>query len=90
MVLWRGGLPRFFCYQLEFCQILLTGERSYQWLKDAILFGLLSDKSAEIREGKFKKLPILHTDRMALCLFSYANEAVMSLLPQCRPGSQFL
>ena len=32
---------------LESNQILLTGERSYQWLKDATSFGLISDKSAE-------------------------------------------
>ena len=36
------------CYQLESYQILLTGERSYQGLKDATLFSLISDKSAEI------------------------------------------
>ena len=33
-------------------QILLTGERSYQGLKDAISFGLISDKSAEKSEGE--------------------------------------
>ena len=28
-------------------------DRSYQWLKDATLFGLLSDKSAEKLEGEY-------------------------------------
>ena len=43
------------CYHLEFFQILLTGDRSYQYLKDATLFVLLSDKSAEIFECKYLK-----------------------------------
>ena len=35
---------------------LLTGERSYQGLKDATLFGLISDKSAEILGSKYSNL----------------------------------
>ena len=49
---WWGISHRFLCYQLESYQILLTGERSYQGLKDATSFGLLSDKSAEKLEGE--------------------------------------
>ena len=49
---WQGFPPQFLCYQLEFCQILLTGERPYQWLKDATSFAFLSDKSTEKLEGK--------------------------------------
>ena len=47
MVLWGGHAPRFLCYQLDFLLDFFTEERSYQWLKDATSFGLLSDKSAE-------------------------------------------
>ena len=53
IVLWWGLSPIFLCYQLESDQILLTGERSYQWLKDATSFVLLSDKSAEIFKSKY-------------------------------------
>ena len=38
-------------------------DRSYQWLKDATSFGLISDNSTEIRGSKY--WPILHTGRMA-------------------------
>ena len=55
MVLWWGLSPRFLSYQLESYQILLTGERSYQGLKDATSFGLISDKSAEILGSKYSK-----------------------------------
>ena len=48
MALWWGLSLGFLSYQLESYQILWTGERSYQELKDATLFGLISDKSAEI------------------------------------------
>ena len=41
-----------FSHQLESYQILLTAERSYQGLKDATSFGLISDKSAEKLEGE--------------------------------------
>ena len=53
-------------------------DRSYQWLKDATSFGLISDKSAEIPGSEYwKKLPILHT-KSAIFAFllpscSYAN-----------------
>ena len=30
-------------------------DRSYQWLKDATLFGLISDKSAEIQGSEYWK-----------------------------------
>ena len=30
-------------------------DRSYEWLKDATLFGLISDKSAEIRGSEYWK-----------------------------------
>ena len=33
--------------------IFFMRDRSYQWLKDATLFGLISDKSAEIRGSKY-------------------------------------
>ena len=49
-ILWwelAGVFPRFLCYHLEFFQILLTGDGSYQYLKDATSFGFLSDKSAK-------------------------------------------
>ena len=49
---WWGLSHRFLCYQLKSYQILLTADRSYQGLKDATLFGLISDKSAEKSEGK--------------------------------------
>ena len=52
-----------------------TEERSYQGLKDATLFGLLSDKSAEKLEGEYSKncqFSILATwPTQPLCL--YAN-----------------
>ena len=47
MVLWSGHVPQFLCYELDFLLDFFTEERSYQWLKDATSFGLLSDKSAE-------------------------------------------
>ena len=47
MVLLWGHAPRFLCYQLNFLLDFFTEEKSYQELKDATSFGLLSDKSAE-------------------------------------------
>ena len=53
IILWQiwseltGVSPRFPCYQLEFYQILLTGEKYNQWLKDATSFAFLSDKAVE-------------------------------------------
>ena len=47
MVTSNTGFGQYLCYQLEFYQILLTEDRSYQYLQVATLFGLLSDKSAE-------------------------------------------
>ena len=52
MMACMGLSPQFLSYQLESYQILLTGERSYQGLKDATSFGLISDKSAEKLEGE--------------------------------------
>ena len=46
---------QYLCYHLESFQILLTGDRSYHYLKDATLFALLSDKSAEIFKCKYSK-----------------------------------
>ena len=42
-----------FCYQLDFLLEFFTEERSYQGLKDATSFGLILDKSAEIRGSKY-------------------------------------
>ena len=47
MVLLWGHAPQFLCYQLDFLLEFFTEEGSYQWQKDATLFGLLSDKNAE-------------------------------------------
>ena len=42
------GFPQISLLSLGiFFKILLTGDRSYQYLKDATSFGLLSNKSAE-------------------------------------------
>ena len=43
------------CYQLEFFQTLQREYRSCQYLQDATLFALLSDKSAEIFKWKYSK-----------------------------------
>ena len=40
-----GDFHLYLSYTLEFFQIPLTGDRSYQYLQDATLFGLLPDKS---------------------------------------------
>ena len=48
MALWQGDSPLFLCYQLELGAHFFMRDRSYQWLKDATSFGLISDKSAEI------------------------------------------
>ena len=53
MVLWWGHSPRFLCYQLDFLLDFFTEEGSYQGLKDATSFGLLSDKSAEILGSEY-------------------------------------
>ena len=59
-------------------------DRSYQWLNDATLFGLISDKSAEIQGskywniGQFSILAMANTE-LLLHVHSYANEAVTSL-----------
>ena len=55
MELWGGHAPRFLCYQLVFLLDFFTAERSYQGLKDATLFGLISDKSAEIQGPEYWK-----------------------------------
>ena len=76
MVLWWGHTPQFLCYQLELGAHFFMRDRSYLWLKDATSFGLISDKSAEIRGSEYwKKWPILHTGHMELLLHvcSYAN-----------------
>ena len=48
MASWQGDSPLFFCYQLELGAHFFMRDRSCQWLKDATLFGLISDKSTEI------------------------------------------
>ena len=56
MVLWWGHAPQFLCYQLDFLLDFFTEEGSYQGLKDATSFGLLSDKSAEILGWKYSNI----------------------------------
>ena len=56
MVLWWGHAPWFLCYQLDFLLDFFTEAGSYQWLKDATSFGLLSNKSAEKLEGNIQKI----------------------------------
>ena len=59
---WWGLSPSFLCYQLWFLWDFFTEERSYQGLKDATLFGLLSDKSTEkLEEENSNFRQILHT-----------------------------
>ena len=48
MVLWRGHAAQFLCYQWDFLLDFFTEQGSYQWLKDATSFALISDKNAEI------------------------------------------
>ena len=60
MVLWWGHAPQFLCYQLDFLLDFFTEEGSYQGLKDATSFGLLSDKSPMILGSKysnFRQIP---------------------------------
>ena len=54
-ILWYygEGIPPDFCYQLDFLLDFFTEEGSYQGLKDATSFGLLSDKSTEIVGWKY-------------------------------------
>ena len=47
MVSNNTSFGQYLCYQLDFLLDFLTEEGSYQWLKDATSFGLLSDKSTE-------------------------------------------
>ena len=49
-ILWYYGEDMLldFCYQLELGAHFFMRDRSYQWLKDATSFGLISGKSAEI------------------------------------------
>ena len=74
--------------------------KSYQGLKDATLFGLLSDKSAEKLEGEnsnncqFSILAIWLTQSFFMFVFCMQISRVMSLLPHlhtemCRPGGQY-
>ena len=60
MVLWLGHAPWFLCYQLDFLLDFFTEEGSYQGLKDATSFGLLSDKSAEILGWKYLNFRQIH------------------------------
>ena len=56
-ILWYYGenIHLDFCYQLELGAHLFMRDRSYQWLKDATSFGLISDKSAEIQGSEYWK-----------------------------------
>ena len=47
MVSNNTSFGQYLCYQLDFFLDYFTEGRSYQWLKDATSFGLLSDKNAE-------------------------------------------
>ena len=55
MALWWRHSPRFLCYQWDFLLDIFTEEGSYQWIKDATSFGLISDKSTEIRGSEYWK-----------------------------------
>ena len=83
MVLWWGHAPQFLCYHLVFLLDFFTEERSYQGLKDATSFGLICDKSTEIRGLEYwKNCQFSIWNRSFLPFFflcSYANEAVTSL-----------
>ena len=70
---WWGLSPSFLCYQLDFLLDFFTEKRSYQGLKDATSFGLVSDKSAEkLEEENSNFHQILHAGHFwASCL--YAN-----------------
>ena len=43
----RMELGQYLCYQLDFLLDFFTEDKSYQYLQDATLFALLSDKSAK-------------------------------------------
>ena len=59
------------CYQLDFLLDIFMRDRSYQGLKDATLFGLICDKSAEIRGLEYWKI----------CQFSIlADSAIFAFL----------
>ena len=78
------GFPQISLLSVRIRLRFFTEEGSYQWLKDATSFGLLSNKTAEKLGGKFEFLPILYTGHLAdmdLCVHLHANEAVTSLLP---------
>ena len=83
MALWWRHSPWFLCYQWDFLLDIFTEEGSYQGLKDTTLFGLISDKSAEIRGSEYLKICQFSILNRPFSLFfflcSYANEAVTSL-----------
>ena len=53
MASWQGDSPLLLCYQLELVAHFFMRDRSYQWLKDATSFGLISDKSTEIQGSEY-------------------------------------
>ena len=46
-------LAPYLCYQLDFLLDIFTEDKSYQYLQDATLFALLSDKSAKYSDSKY-------------------------------------
>ena len=57
--LWHYGEgipPGFSVISWNLFKIFFTEEGSYQWLKDATSFGLLSDKTAEKLEGEYSNI----------------------------------
>ena len=64
--------PQFLCYQLELEAHVFMRDRSYQWLKDATSFGLISDKSDTRYEvqniGKIANSPYWPHGASPLCL----------------------
>ena len=51
MVSNNTSFGQYLCYQLEFLSEFFTEDKSYQYLQDATLFGLLCAKSAGKLEG---------------------------------------
>ena len=63
--------------------IFFMRDRSYQWLKDATSFGLISDKSAEIQGSKYSIIGQFSILAMAFVfVFRMQISRVMSLLVQ--------
>ena len=54
----------------SFFKIYFTEYRSYQYLQDDTLFGLLSDKSAEIFKFKYSKISISPCFMIAFIMYA--------------------